>query len=91
MKLPQMESPEFRTFESNNYWAALSEEKNPEDDNSEIPGQIDVTEAGLEGGLEGASGNPGYSSEVQGVFNIAGALQTVDYFNDGLCNHFTLV
>ena len=53
------------------------------DDNSEIPGQIDVTEAGLEGGLEGASGNPGYSSEVQGVFNIAGALQTVDYFNEG--------
>ena len=46
-------------------------------------GQIDVTEAGLEGGLEGASGNPGYSSEVQGVFNIAGALQTVDYFNEG--------
>ena len=49
------------------------------DDEGEIPAQIDITESGLEGGLEGVSGNPGYSSEVQGVFNIAGALQTTDF------------
>ena len=53
------------------------------DVDSEIPTQIDITELGLEGGLEGLSGNPGYSSQVQGVFNIAGALQTVDYLNVG--------
>ncbi len=53
------------------------------DDDSEIPAQIDVTKAGLEGGLEGLSGNAGYSSEVQGIFNIAGALQTADYLNVG--------
>ena len=53
------------------------------DVDSEIPAQIDITELGLEGGLEGLSGNPGYSSQVQGVFNIAGALQTVDYLNVG--------
>ena len=53
------------------------------DDDSEIPAQIDVTEAGLEGGLEGLSGNAGYSSEVQGIFNIAGALQAADYLNVG--------
>ncbi len=53
------------------------------DDDSEIPAQVDVTEAGLEGGLEGLSGNAGYSSEVQGIFNIAGALQTADYLNVG--------
>ena len=46
-------------------------------------GRSTSREAGLEGGLEGASGNPElHSSEVQGVFNIAGALQTVDYFNE---------
>ena len=53
------------------------------DVDSEIPTQIDITELGLEGGLEGLSGNPGYSSQVQGVFNIAGALQTTDFFNSG--------
>ena len=53
------------------------------DEDIEIPAQIDITESGLEGGLEGLSGNPGYSSKVQGVFNIAGALQTTDFFNAG--------
>ena len=36
------------------------------DDDSEIPTQIDITELGLEGGLEGLSGNPGYSSAGEG-------------------------
>ena len=53
------------------------------DEDSEITAQIDITESGLEGGLEGLSGNPGYSSEVQGVFNIAGALQTTDFLTSG--------
>ena len=53
------------------------------DEDIEIPTQIDITELGLEGGLEGLSGNPGYSSEVQGVFNIAGALQTTDFLTVG--------
>ena len=49
------------------------------DEQSEIPVQIDVTEVGMGGGLEGLSGNAGYSSAVNGVFNIAGALQTTDF------------
>ena len=50
---------------------------------SEIPAEIDVTEEGMGGGLEGLSGNTGYSSEVNGIFNIAGALQTTDFLNAG--------
>ena len=54
------------------------------DDQSEIPEQIDVTDPGMGGGLEGLSGNTGYSSEVKGVFNIAGALQTADFLDLGM-------
>lgn len=54
------------------------------DDQSEIPEQIDVTDPGMGGGLEGLSGNTGYSSEVKGVFNIAGALQTADFMDLGM-------
>ena len=53
------------------------------DEQSEIPAQIDVTEVGMGGGLEGLSGNAGYSSSVNGVFNIAGALQTSDFLDLG--------
>jgi len=53
------------------------------DEQSEIPAQIDVTEEGMGGGLEGLSGNAGYSSEVNGIFNIAGALQTSDFLDLG--------
>ena len=53
------------------------------DDQAEIPAQIDVTDPGMGGGLEGLSGNTGYSSEVRGVFNIAGALQTADFLDLG--------
>ena len=49
------------------------------DDVSEIPTYIDESEPGLGGGLEGLSGNDGYSSDIDGVFNIAGALQTADF------------
>ena len=49
------------------------------DEESEIPTYIDESEPGLGGGLEGLSGNEGYSSDIHGVFNIAGALQTADF------------
>lgn len=49
------------------------------DEASEIPTYIDESEPGLGGGLEGLSGNEGYSSDIHGVFNIAGALQTADF------------
>mgnify|MGYP001228487155 CR=1 FL=1 len=39
--------------------------------------------AGMGGGLEGESGHPGYSSEVAGVINIAGALKTASYLSAG--------
>lgn len=53
------------------------------DEQSEIPAQIDVTDPGMGGGLEGLSGNTGYSSKVNAVFNIAGALQTADFLDAG--------
>lgn len=53
------------------------------DDESEIPADIDETQPGLGGGLEGNSGNEGYSSEVLAIFNIAGAIKTVDYMSAG--------
>lgn len=53
------------------------------DEDAEIPEQIDATAPGLGGGLEGESGNPGYSSEVMGIFNIAGAIRTADWLSPG--------
>lgn len=53
------------------------------DEDSEIPSAVDSNGAGLGGGLEGNSGNPGYASEVMGVFNIAGALKTAGYLSAG--------
>ena len=49
----------------------------------EIPDQIDQTAPGMGGGLEGESGNLGYDSDVMGIFNIAGALHTVDWMASG--------
>ena len=51
------------------------------DDESEIPSQIDQSVAGMGGGLEGESGNLGYSSEFAGVVNIGGAIKTVDFMS----------
>lgn len=53
------------------------------DDNTEIPAQADQTEPGLSGGVEGESGNPGYSSEVTAIVNIAGALGDVNWMQAG--------
>jgi len=44
------------------------------DELSEMPAVIDQTLPGLGGGLEGTSGNDGYSSDVKGIVNIAGAI-----------------
>lgn len=53
------------------------------DEDAEIPEQIDPTAPGLGGGLEGQSGNPGFSSEVMGIFNVAGAIRTADWLSPG--------
>jgi acetyl esterase/lipase len=51
---------------------------------SEIPSFIDmVGQAGLTGGLEGNSGNPGYSSEVKAIVNICGALGDTAWMKPG--------
>lgn len=45
------------------------------DEVSEIPSYIDmVGQPGLTGGIEGTSGNPGFSSEVKAIINMCGAL-----------------
>lgn len=53
------------------------------DDLSEVPDVIDLTQPGLGGGLEGLSGNPGYSSEVLSIINISGAIGDVDWIEAG--------
>lgn len=44
------------------------------DQESELPPQPDYNAPGLAGGVEGESGNPGYSSAIAGAVNIAGAI-----------------
>jgi hypothetical protein len=46
-------------------------------------GQFLVDYLNLNGGFEGNSGNPGFSSEVKGVFNIAGALLKAEWVDAG--------
>jgi len=50
------------------------------DEEEEMP-VYDPTHEGLEGGLEGESGNPGYSSEIKAVVNIAGALADTSWIH----------
>ena len=52
------------------HYAYLSDEN--EVDSVGVTGLLDYVQA--HGGIEGDSGNPGYSSSIKGVFNIAGAL-----------------
>ncbi|NNC82463.1 MAG: carboxylesterase family protein [Flavobacteriales bacterium] len=52
------------------------------DEESEIPLEIDQSQAGLGGGIEGESGNAGYSSAIAGVVNIAGAIAHPDIMNN---------
>jgi para-nitrobenzyl esterase len=53
------------------------------DDLSEVPDIIDLTQPGLGGGLEGFSGNAGYSSEVLSVINISGAMGDANWIAAG--------
>ena len=50
---------------------------------SEIPAGVNMNGASLLGGLEGNSGNPGYSSKVNAIVNIAGALGDTAWINQG--------
>ncbi|MFM7725201.1 MAG: alpha/beta hydrolase, partial [Flavobacteriales bacterium] len=52
-------------------------------DENEIPAWLDMTIPGLEGGLEGNSGNPGYSTEVMGILPVSGALGDSDWIDAG--------
>lgn len=54
------------------------------DEVSEFPSYIDTTgQYGLSGGLQGNSGNPGYSSEVKAIINICGALGDTAWIHPG--------
>jgi para-nitrobenzyl esterase len=53
------------------------------DDMSEYPSWIDSSHAGLSGGLEGVSGNPGYSSDVNAIVNICGAIRDTSWIHAG--------
>ncbi len=53
------------------------------DEIEELPTILDLSVDGLTGGLEGDSGNEGYSSEVNGVINICGALGDTTWVNSG--------
>jgi acetyl esterase/lipase len=51
---------------------------------AEIPSFIDmVGQPGLTGGIEGNSGNPGYSSEVKAIINMCGALGDTAWIKPG--------
>jgi predicted esterase len=52
-------------------------------DENEIPSWLDMSIPGLEGGLEGESGNPGYSSEVAGILPVSGAMGDSDWIDAG--------
>lgn len=52
-------------------------------DENEIPSWLDMSIPGLEGGLEGESGSPGYSSEVAGILPVSGAMGDSDWVDAG--------
>lgn len=49
---------------------------------NDIPSIIDQSKPGLSGGIEGDSGNDGFSSEVTAIVNIAGALANVEWMTN---------
>ncbi|MCK6649867.1 MAG: alpha/beta hydrolase fold domain-containing protein [Bacteroidia bacterium] len=54
------------------------------DDIAEFPTYIDtVGQSGLGGGVEGLSGNPGYSSDVNAIVNICGAIGDTAWMQAG--------
>lgn len=50
---------------------------------ADIPASIDFSKPGLTGGIEGESGNAGYSTDVTAVVNMAGALGDADWIEAG--------
>lgn len=48
-------------------------------DNSDSPGPEFLTALNANGGIEGNSGNPGYSSKLAGVISLAGGLADVNF------------
>ncbi len=53
------------------------------DETNEIPSFLDMSGIGLDGGLEGNTGNPGYSSSVNAIINICGALGDSAWIHSG--------
>jgi para-nitrobenzyl esterase len=54
------------------------------DDEAEFPSWADTTnQQGLHGGIEGQSGNPGYSSNVRACINLCGALGDTAWIKPG--------
>ncbi len=54
------------------------------DDMAEYPTYIDtVNSSGLNGGIEGLSGSPGYSSNVRGIINLCGAIRDTAWMKVG--------
>jgi para-nitrobenzyl esterase len=52
-------------------------------DESDIPAWLDMTIPGLEGGLEGESGNPGYPTDITGILPVSGAMGDSDWIDEG--------
>lgn len=62
------------------------------DEENEFPSYIDTTgitvgnktgQKGLQGGIEGMSGNQGYSSKVKAIINLSGAISDTAWINQG--------
>ena len=53
------------------------------DETSEIPAFIDMNDPSIQGGLEGQTGNLGYTSTVTGIINLAGALGDTTWMQAG--------
>lgn len=53
------------------------------DEEEEIPTWVNQSSPGLEGGLEGISGSAGYSSSVNAIVNLAGAIGDTAWIHTG--------
>ncbi|RYM33353.1 T9SS type A sorting domain-containing protein [Brumimicrobium glaciale] len=52
------------------------------DQTSEIPASINQSDPSLTGGLEGNSGNPGYTSDVKAIVSISGAIGSASWMSN---------
>ena len=52
-------------------------------DEDEIPNIINQEDPGLVGGVEGESGNPGYTSDVISIFSMSGAIGDANWIEEG--------